>query len=134
RTRVHPDLLELELPAEWRLGSVAREGKAMTLGSLVARVLDPCRAAHLGTGWKPVLQVMLILTLFSDVTRALTVSLPLDGYYRPAAYLPLAVNSATAVSDGASSDVVTNSPPLAGVLPVYIASSTADRIGAGDQS
>jgi hypothetical protein len=133
--RIHLDLLELELPGERRVGSLARAREAM-IRFFVARVFNPCLAARiatLGTGWKPVLQV-LFLTLLSIAAQAQTVSLPLDGYYRPGAYMPVAVNGATPVSIGATPGVASVAPRSAGVAPVYVYSATAERLQCGEQS
>ena len=104
--------------------------------SFVARVFNPClvaRTARFGTGWKPVLQVFLA-ALLSNAARAQTISLPLDGYYRPGAYMPAAVNGATPVSICATPGVASVAPRSAGVTPLYVFGATAGRLQCGEQS
>ncbi len=71
--------------------------------------------------------------LLPIVRSAQTISLPLDGFYRPGAYMPATVNGATAAVIRADSGVATKAPAGAGVAPVFVYSALADQVQCADQ-
>jgi hypothetical protein len=76
----------------------------------------------------------LILSLLVPICAiAQTIRLPLDGYFRPGGYFPVAIDTATRATIEA--DVMpTRVPAMNGIAPVFAFNATTDRVRCGDQS
>jgi hypothetical protein len=78
-------------------------------------------------------RLLIILALIPSWAHAQTITLPLDGYFRPGAYMPVWVDSRGPVSVTADSTVTTHHPGGSSLAPVFVYSAVADHVTCGDE-
>jgi hypothetical protein len=76
---------------------------------------------------------ILLLSILLVSSAAAEISLPLEGYYRPGAYMPVASGGERGAMLRAPGGVATQAGATPGVLPVLVLSATADHLERGDQ-
>lgn len=76
----------------------------------------------------------MLIILLATPTFAAKISLPLDGFYHPGAYMPVAVYSASPATIEAGPGVATHTPAMSGVTPVFVLQASASRVRCGEDS